>query len=134
MSGRDISATDDSARTIAQLTSLTKYGEDQVWRTAEKALRLIQAQKVQNGALRTLNACLEEEIALHRKNAGKYHAAATTLDSERAANEILTNELEAIATEARRYASHYPQSSDGRNTFEIFADFVARRAPVGGGE
>ncbi len=29
-----------------------------------------------------------------------------------------------IADEARRYAGFYPQSSDGRNTFVIFAEWV----------
>lgn len=29
-----------------------------------------------------------------------------------------------IAAKAREYADHYPQSSDGRNTFLIFAEWV----------
>jgi len=33
-----------------------------------------------------------------------------------------------IAQEARRYASYYPPHSDGRNTFEMFADFVETRS------
>lgn len=33
-----------------------------------------------------------------------------------------------IAQEARRYAAFYPPSSDGRNTFEMFAEFVETRA------
>jgi len=128
MAGRDIAATDESAKVIAQLTALTRYGEDQVWRTAEKALALIRAQRVQNGALRSLNASLEAEIAIHRNRASDYHAAATTLDSEKEANARLTDELDAIEAEARRYAAHYPQGSDGRNTFVMFAEFVAGRA------
>ncbi len=39
------------------------------------------------------------------------------LDAERAA----------IAAEARRYAEFYPQSSDGRNTFVMFAEWVEDR-------
>lgn len=41
---------------------------------------------------------------------------------------ILADEREAIAVEARRYAAFYPQSSDGRNTFIMFAEFVERRS------
>jgi len=33
--------------------------------------------------------------------------------------------IQKIEQEARRYAEMYPQSSDGRNTFNIFADWVA---------
>lgn len=32
--------------------------------------------------------------------------------------------LDKIATEARRYADMYPQSSDGQNTFRMFAEWV----------
>lgn len=39
----------------------------------------------------------------------------------------LERERAAIAAEARRYASHYPEASDGRNTFIIFADWVEAR-------
>jgi hypothetical protein len=40
----------------------------------------------------------------------------------------LDEEREVIANEARRYASYYPEGSDGRNTFMTFAeDFVERR-------
>ncbi|MCK1577737.1 hypothetical protein [Bradyrhizobium sp. 174] len=44
---------------------------------------------------------------------------------DRAPQPSLVSQIEA---EARRYASMYPQSSDGRNTFVIFADWVARLA------
>jgi hypothetical protein len=33
-----------------------------------------------------------------------------------------------VAAEARRYASHYPDGSDGRNTFIIFAEWADRAA------
>jgi hypothetical protein len=36
--------------------------------------------------------------------------------------------IQTIEAEARRFAGMYPQSSDGRNTFVIFADWVARLA------
>lgn len=39
----------------------------------------------------------------------------------------VNKEREIIAKEARRYALHYPKSSDGRNTFLMFADYVERR-------
>jgi hypothetical protein len=55
----------------------------------------IEALRVQNGALRTLNHYLEEEIKLHREKAREYHEAIQTLDSEREANARLTAEVEA---------------------------------------
>lgn len=36
-------------------------------------------------------------------------------------------ERRAISEETRRYASHYPQSSDGRNTFLLLADWIDDR-------
>ena len=36
--------------------------------------------------------------------------------------------VEAIASEARRYAAMYPEASDGRNTFIMFAEWVERQA------
>lgn len=36
-------------------------------------------------------------------------------------------EREHLAQEARRYASHYPEASDGRNTFILFAEMIERR-------
>jgi hypothetical protein len=41
---------------------------------------------------------------------------------------VVDAEREAIAAEARRYASHYPQGSDGRNTFILLAEWIERRA------
>jgi hypothetical protein len=38
--------------------------------------------------------------------------------------------IEKIGNEARRYAEMYSQSSDGRNTFIIFAEWVEALAPV----
>jgi hypothetical protein len=36
-------------------------------------------------------------------------------------------ERDHLAKEARRYASHYPEASDGRNTFIIFAEMIEHR-------
>jgi hypothetical protein len=41
--------------------------------------------------------------------------------------EAAETEREAIANEARRYAGHYPQSSDGRNTFILLAEWIEAR-------
>lgn len=40
----------------------------------------------------------------------------------------LEAERTAIADEARRYASHYPEASDGRNTFILLAEWIERRS------
>ena len=50
------------------------------------------------------------------------------LEAERAAGEARVVELE---REARRFADCYPESSDGRNTFVIFADKIAALAEGG---
>ena len=39
----------------------------------------------------------------------------------------LMETLQYFETEARRFAEMYPQSSDGRNTFVIFADKIAEK-------
>lgn len=39
----------------------------------------------------------------------------------------VAHERDFLAMEARRYASHYPQSSDGRNTFIMFAEMIEAR-------
>ncbi|TBG78585.1 hypothetical protein ELG76_04005 [Rhizobium leguminosarum] len=42
--------------------------------------------------------------------------------------EALRAEHEFLSQEARRYASFYSESSDGRNTFIIFAEMIERRS------
>lgn len=42
----------------------------------------------------------------------------------------INNERDRIADKAREFAEHYPQGSDGRNTFIVFAEWVeARKEP-----
>lgn len=40
------------------------------------------------------------------------------------------HERDFLAMEARRYASHYPEASDGRNTFVMFAEMIEARAAL----
>lgn len=47
------------------------------------------------------------------------------LDNQAQRVKALEGLIQKIEAEARRYAEMYPQSSDGRNTFIIFADWVA---------
>ena len=42
------------------------------------------------------------------------------------ANHGYDTAMDQVVDEARRFAEMYPQSSDGRNTFEIFADWARR--------
>ncbi len=44
--------------------------------------------------------------------------------------EALLVERQAIASEARRYAEMYSESSDGRHTFLILADWIEARAAL----
>lgn len=81
----------------------------------------------QNRAYRSLCASLEAQMSVLTGKGRQYQEAISTLDSEREANARLTEELDLIANEARRYAGHYQQGSDGRNTFVMFAEWVERR-------
>ncbi len=54
-------------------------------------------------------------------------ALATALEQAR------KEEREAIAEKARQLADHYPQSSDGRNTFILLAEWIEARTPTTGG-
>jgi hypothetical protein len=39
----------------------------------------------------------------------------------------LGREREAIASKAREWAAHYPEASDGRNTFVLLAEWIEAR-------
>lgn len=39
-------------------------------------------------------------------------------------------EREACASKAREFAGHYPEGSDGRNTFILLAEWIERRAAL----
>lgn len=51
----------------------------------------------------------------------------TSLDLAEIAKVAVKTAMERVSEEARRYASHYPQSSDGRNTFTLFAEWAERQ-------
>lgn len=50
----------------------------------------------------------------------------TAYQSAAPADQVV-EERRAIADEARRYAGHYPQASDGRNTFILLAEWIEAR-------
>jgi hypothetical protein len=52
-----------------------------------------------------------------------YRAAAPLIEAA-----VLANEREEIAGQARRYAGHYKEGSDGRNTFIMLAEWIEARA------
>lgn len=41
---------------------------------------------------------------------------------------VVLRSVEACAAKAREYAAHYPQGSDGRNTFVLLAEWIENRA------
>lgn len=47
------------------------------------------------------------------------------IDSDTALIGELVERIDYLESEAKRFAADYPQSSDGRNTFLIFADKIA---------
>lgn len=96
----------------------------------EQERRLLMLER-QNGALRTLRACLEDEIKVHRAKAQEYYLAITSLDSEREANALLTAEVEGLTKALQKIAEndsdglhmHTPQAmqSIARNAVALFA-------------
>lgn len=55
---------------------------------------------------------------------GEYHvscAASATADWAR------SDERETCASKAREFAGHYPEGSDGRNTFILLAEWIENR-------
>ena len=60
------------------------------------------ALRKQNSAYRTLCRSLEAQMAVLTEKGRQYHEAVTSLDSERAANAILTQELEIALSEIDR--------------------------------
>lgn len=47
----------------------------------------------------------------------------------RAAHSVIAGRVAELEAEARRFAGFYPEASDGRNTFVIFADKIAALSP-----
>lgn len=56
---------------------------------------------------------------------------ATLTSSLAAASARIGEERDAIAARAREFAAHYPESSDGRNTFILFAEWIEARTLEG---
>jgi len=63
---------------------------------ADEIEQLRNAVKVQANAVRILHEAEMSELNLLRKNAQEAHTAKATLDSEREANKILTDEIKAL--------------------------------------
>jgi len=85
----------------------------------------------QNRAYRTLCASLEAQMAILTEKGREYHEAVTTLDSERAANARLTDEVESLRWWAFNhvdclllYATSYPNDSHARDAV-AFAHLIA---------
>ena len=66
---------------------------------ADEIEQLRNAVKVQANAVRILHEAEMSELNLLRKNAQEAHTAKATLDSEREANKILTDEIERLREE-----------------------------------
>lgn len=66
-------------------------------------------------------------VQLDKPNGPVQIYPAEALELSPAPVDELAVERDAIGAEARRYASHYPEASDGRNTFVIFAEWVEAR-------
>lgn len=73
--------------------------------------------------LRSTVAAKDAEIAaLQQRLAAVEHSVRVGADVD--------HERDYLAMEARRYASHYPEASDGRNTFVMFAEMIEARSAL----
>jgi chromosome segregation ATPase len=105
---RDLDADLDVDRAVYHLARTLKALDTE--RAAYEATK--EAIKRQAAAVRTLQASEQSEINILRKERHKAHEAIKTLESERAANALLTDELEATKAElqamreALRYYDH----------------------------
>ena len=75
---------------------------------ADEIERLRNAIKVQANAVRVLHEAEMSELNLLRKNAQEAHTAKATLDSEREANKILTDEIERLRNALRQITELSP--------------------------
>lgn len=87
----------DGKRDATDIVQAACYGRLAAVRDMEAEVdRLRQAIKRQASAVRSLQANENTEINILRRGRNEAHAAVSTLDSERQANEILTDELDEI--------------------------------------
>ena len=84
----------------------------------ERSETLYSDPTITEAAARALE-CLPGNDDLHRDLAMRVLTAVTPL--------ILANERKEIAEQARRYAGHYKEGSDGRNTFVMLAEWIEAR-------
>ena len=119
-----------TAKQIA--ASLHDYGTSQLHADAEERLLLMDAESKtaaaekkrleliisrqradierltkQNAAYMTLNLAQEKQLSFHRAKAEEYQAAADTLDSEREANRLLTQDVERSKCETERLREQF---------------------------
>ena len=80
---------------------------------AAEALRKQQAEverlTKQNAAYRTLNSAQSKQLEFHRSKDAEYQEAIATIDSERAANEMLTAERDAAIANVSALTQHLTQ-------------------------
>ena len=81
---------------VKRLRDTTGIHEDLIYDAADEIERLRNAIKVQANAVRVLHEAEMSELNLLRKNAQQAYIAKATLDSEREANKILTDEIERL--------------------------------------
>lgn len=72
---------------------------------------------VQNRAYRSLCASLEAQMAILTEKGREYQEAVTTLDSERAANAILTDEIAALRERVAACEAVLVQARDGQDIY-----------------
>lgn len=78
------------------------------------------------------NSYYETKAALAAKDAdiAALQLRLTAVENSVRVGADVDHERDFLAMEARRYASHYPEASDGRNTFVMFAEMIEARAAL----
>ncbi len=85
---------------VTQDTLENAQKRSEYWKAEHAAAnKEIERLKKQASAYRSLTKAQEEQLSLHRYKAEQYRAAVATVDSERAANETLTQEIAGLRGE-----------------------------------
>lgn len=95
---------------VERLRDTTGIHEDLIYEAADTIEQLQSTIKTQANAVRVLHEAEMSELNRLRKNAQEAYTAKATLDSEREANKILTDEIERLREALREIYEVYANS------------------------
>lgn len=100
---------------------------DETIRQIEEAVWMLSKSMTGEAVLPSGKAVRAPELLAHL--ATVHETCREKRDAAQADARRLRKALETAESEARRYAGHYPEHSDGRNTFVMLADRIASLSP-----